>query len=344
MLKLSFILPCYNVEKYIGECLQSIYAQDIPESEYEVICVDDCSTDKTRNIVSEWQNHHSNLVLLCHTENKRQGGARNTGLRAARGKYVWFIDPDDSIRENCLANLLLILERNDLDLLAFECNEVDKDGNFIAAHRHDFTTETCRGMKFFEINRDIRGKIVFYVWKRIMNRRVLEQNHLSFYEHFHNEDVAFSLHCFLLAQRAQYLPESIVFYRQHLSSDMALREITHQGSALASYFKLTCELVNMLPYLTDNEQKNIIYEYINFYQKNYIHYSRKIIGLSPAQRRIFYSKLQDIPDLHQIDIFMRKSTKFALNHPCYIAVLHTIMINPIKIRRMFIIANRKRKK
>jgi len=347
-MKISIILPCYNVEQYIAQCLQSIYAQDIPESEYEVICVNDCSPDGTRGIILEFQQKHENLILIDHKTNTMQGGARNTGLRAARGKYVWFIDSDDYIQPNCIGRLLKILDENELDILAFECDTVDERGKHIYTirniSRQDFTTEVCRGVNFFNIEREKRWAIVFHIWKLIIKRRFLEQNGLSFYEHFHNEDVAFGMHCFLLAQRAQYLPESIVFYRQHLSSDMALREITHQGAALASYFKLTCELANMLPDLTDNEQKAVVMEYINWYQKIHIHYSRKIIGLSPAQRRIFYSKLQDIPDLHQIDAFMHERTLFALNHPRCMTVLHIILIIPIKIRQAFIIANRKRKK
>jgi len=334
--KLSYVLPCYNVEHYIAQCLQSIYNQDIPESEYEVICVDDCSSDSTRRIVLEWQSRHPNLVLLCHTENKKQGGARNTGLRTACGEYVWFIDSDDYIKDHCAGKLLEILEQNDLDFIAFESDTVDKDANLIGTSRQNFTSEICSGMKFFDIDIDDRWEIVFHVWKRIIKRRFLEQNGLSFYEHFHNEDIAFGIHSFLLAQKVKYLPESIVCYRQHQNSDMALRGVTQQGANAASYFKLTCELANMLPGLTDNRQKAVVLEYINYYQKIYTKHFWVVVALSPAQRQIFYSKLKDIPDWHQTDIFMSETTKFVLNHPCCMAVLHPIMIIPRKIRLFWI--------
>ena len=86
MLKLSFILPCYNVAPYIGRCIESIEHQDIPQSEYEVICVDDCSTDDTVQKIKEYQAKYPNIQLICHTENKTAGGARNTGMDAAKGE------------------------------------------------------------------------------------------------------------------------------------------------------------------------------------------------------------------------------------------------------------------
>ena len=66
MIRLSIIIPFYNVEKYIAECLDSVYNQDIPEEEYEVICVNDASPDNSRDIVLEYQKKHSNLILVEH--------------------------------------------------------------------------------------------------------------------------------------------------------------------------------------------------------------------------------------------------------------------------------------
>ncbi len=119
MIRLSFIVPFYNVEPYIEECIRSLYDQDIPQEEYEVICVDDCSPDGSRAIVERLQKEYPSLKLLIHEKNKRQGGARNTGLIEAKGKYIWFVDSDDLIHQNCLARMMSIVEHNNLDLLRF---------------------------------------------------------------------------------------------------------------------------------------------------------------------------------------------------------------------------------
>lgn len=118
-LRLSIIVPFYNVEPYIEECIRSLYAQDIPWEEYEVICVDDCSPDNSRAIVKRLQLEFPTLQLLTHIQNKRQGGARNTAIQIAQGRYVWFVDSDDYIGKNCLKNLLEVAEKDDVDLLKF---------------------------------------------------------------------------------------------------------------------------------------------------------------------------------------------------------------------------------
>jgi glycosyltransferase involved in cell wall biosynthesis len=83
-IRLSFIIPCYNSELFIRKCLNSLYDQDIPEKDYEIICVNDCSIDYTRDIIIEYQKMHSNLILIDHNINKKQGAARNSGVRAAK--------------------------------------------------------------------------------------------------------------------------------------------------------------------------------------------------------------------------------------------------------------------
>ena len=88
--RLSIIIPFYNVEQYIAQCLDSVYNQDVPEAEYEVICVDDCSPDGSHAIVERLQKKYPNLILLTTPENLRQGGARNMGLDVAQYQYDTF--------------------------------------------------------------------------------------------------------------------------------------------------------------------------------------------------------------------------------------------------------------
>ena len=82
MIKLSFILPCYNVGRYIAACLDSLFS--LQEIEFEVICINDCSTDNTRNVILDYAKRYSNLVFIDHLYNKTAGGARNAGIEIAR--------------------------------------------------------------------------------------------------------------------------------------------------------------------------------------------------------------------------------------------------------------------
>ena len=97
MIRLSILLPCYKVEKYVQACLDSIYAVNLPIDEFEVLCFDDCSPDRTVEILERNTQIHSNLHIIRAKENVGCGGGRNALLKEAQGKYIWFIDPDDLI-------------------------------------------------------------------------------------------------------------------------------------------------------------------------------------------------------------------------------------------------------
>ena len=109
---LSIIIPVYNgLSHDLSICLESIWQQPLSPSLYEVICVDDCSTDDTHEWLDEEATKHSNLRINKHTVNKRQGGGRNTGVKVAKGKYLLFIDHQ--------AKYLNILCHLSLDTLPF---------------------------------------------------------------------------------------------------------------------------------------------------------------------------------------------------------------------------------
>lgn len=104
---LSIIIPIYNVEQYIDKCLLSLENQDISKEDYEIICVNDGSTDGSREAVLHLQEQYSNISLIDHPENQGVSMARNTGYDAATGKYLLLIDPDDFVEENSLGYLIM---------------------------------------------------------------------------------------------------------------------------------------------------------------------------------------------------------------------------------------------
>jgi glycosyltransferase involved in cell wall biosynthesis len=120
MIELSFVIPAYNVEKFIGRCLNSIYSQSVDENRYEVIVVDDGSTDNTLNILKKLTERHKNLRVFSQ-ENQGVSIARNRGLEMAVGKYVWFVDADDYIMPNAFVVLSVFASDNHLDVLFFRC-------------------------------------------------------------------------------------------------------------------------------------------------------------------------------------------------------------------------------
>jgi len=118
-LRLSIIIPVYNVEEYIDRCLQNIFKQGISTNDYEVILVNDGSTDKSVEIANKHKKARPNIHII-HQENSGPGVARNTGIDNAKGDYIYFLDADDYLIENSLAMLLDCAEKEQLDLLGFE--------------------------------------------------------------------------------------------------------------------------------------------------------------------------------------------------------------------------------
>ena len=129
--KISIIIPVYNVEEYLRECLDSCINQTLKD--IEIICVDDCSPDNSIKILEEYQQKDSRIKILRHETNKNLGAARNTGLANATGEYIWFVDSDDYIDTKACEILYYAIKEFNVDMLCFSAiqfSEADNKRNF----------------------------------------------------------------------------------------------------------------------------------------------------------------------------------------------------------------------
>jgi glycosyltransferase involved in cell wall biosynthesis len=117
ILDISLIVPAYNSEKYIENCINSLLDQDLPKSKYEIIIINDGSTDGTAAILNRISAENENIRLI-NQENKGRHEARNIGASLANGRYIWFIDNDDFISSKCLKSIVQIADENSLDVFA----------------------------------------------------------------------------------------------------------------------------------------------------------------------------------------------------------------------------------
>ena len=152
MKRLSIIVPVYNVENYLEKCLKSLLTQDIPINQYEIIIINDGSTDGSLAIAESYQNLYSNVRIFSQ-ENKGLGGARNTGIKEAKGACLFFVDSDDYIQVNSLSALLNCFETEKLDVLRFNYIAVNESGNVIqkkknATHNIVFSNQIVEGETF----------------------------------------------------------------------------------------------------------------------------------------------------------------------------------------------------
>ena len=217
MLRLSIIIPFYNVEQYIAECLDSVYQQNIPEEEYEVICVNDASHDHSREIVLEYQKLHSNLVLVEHEFNRKLGAARNTGRAVAKGNYIWNVDSDDKIELNCLGKLLRICEENELDVLEFATTRIIGNNEVIMKQTR-LTECVVSGLDYMEMLEPNELSRMCVVWRRMIRRALLEDKHILSPEINMGEDVSFSFRVLMSAKRMMVISDRCYLYRTNPDS------------------------------------------------------------------------------------------------------------------------------
>lgn len=126
--KISVIIPCYNVEKYIDECLESVISQSVGLDRLEIILVDDASTDSTVDKIKEFEKLYPDnvMVILCD-KNGRQGTARNIGMSYATGEYISFVDSDDWIHPDMYSVLINIMDTTECDIVQFRYSEMTKE-------------------------------------------------------------------------------------------------------------------------------------------------------------------------------------------------------------------------
>lgn len=192
-MKISLIIPFFNAAPWIERCLLSCLKQDLPEDEYELILVDDGSTDDGSSVVRKVLGTRSGVTLLSQ-ENRGQGAARNRALEVAKGDFVWFVDADDWIRENCLGSILRQI--GDADILAISGADW-KDGE--AVRRFGWSVSgVVEGRELMRTHRINLGT-PFSIYRRSF----LEENGLRFLERIRHEDAEF-------APRAYYYASKVV--------------------------------------------------------------------------------------------------------------------------------------
>ncbi len=209
----SFIIPSYNSAHTVKRCLDSIYALPLKQEEFEVIFIDDCSTDNTVEIVEsqKWKDK-SNLTLLHQPTNNRQGAARNRGVSVAKGEYICFVDSDDAVAEGIVTAIRLakVLQT---DMTAFHYVNANEQGQIISEKEHlSFAPKQIfSGIEMQNKHPYWCSGPVAYVYSKAF----LERSDYPFAEGVLYEDSDFIAAHLYYAQRIAYSPKTgyIVYYR-----------------------------------------------------------------------------------------------------------------------------------
>ena len=196
-MQLSIVVNMYNTAAYMPRCMDSLLHQDIPADSYEIILVNDGSSDNSLEIAEEYVQVSKKkraegvsypLIKVFTHENKGLPGARNTGVDAATGKFLCFVDPDDYIESNSLAPLLRQMEESNLDILRFNYQKVDELYQPVRDNEReaqfDYSPGIMSGLEFISN----RLGVACYVWAYIYRLELIRQNRIRFYEGCYFDD------------------------------------------------------------------------------------------------------------------------------------------------------------
>ena len=216
MIKLSIIVPVYNVEPYIRFCVESLLKQGLDDQDYEVILVNDGTQDNSFEKIDDVIREHRNITRVDQ-ENQGLSGARNTGMKYATGKYILFVDSDDLIAEGSLAKLLPIALDTSADLVVADFLKLSDD-EILAYHaditsKCDFKVKTGSELFLEDLNPSQN-----YVWRTLYRRAFLEENNLKFIHGICYEDMPFTPECYLKAKKCVRANCDLYLYRMGHSS------------------------------------------------------------------------------------------------------------------------------
>jgi len=212
-MKVSVVIPVYNAERFLNQCLDSIQKQTLKD--FEVICVDDGSTDRSVQIIKEYQESDWRIKLLSQ-KNQGGGAARNKGMQEACGEYLMFLDADDYFEPDMLRLMAVRLDETGSDICVCKVRCWHEDLNFYtdeyAAMREEFLPEK-EVFSYQDMPGYIFNSFHNWPWNKMFRRSFVKENHLVFQEIKRTNDLYFTCTALVCAKKITTLKEVMVNYR-----------------------------------------------------------------------------------------------------------------------------------
>jgi heptose III glucuronosyltransferase len=262
---LSIIIPVYNVEQYLAQCLDSIFVHQQINDRIEVIVVNDGSTDGSLSILKEYKKNYD--FILITQKSSGPGGARNTGIKSAQGRYLLFIDSDDFIIPGALDKLLIYLSTSKTDIIEFDYyvfndtnREFEPRNNCPSVISGDGQEVFCSWMK--------SGFYHGMIWTRAVSRDLILSNQIFFYPEIYHQDAEWSPKIFAYAKSVCYFQHVLYVYRIRegsISAQNTARRYMDFMFCLVSLYKFSClnwlssEYVNTLREKISSRYFTILY-------------------------------------------------------------------------------------
>ena len=232
----SFVVPVYNVERYLSECVESILAQTFRD--VEIILVDDGSTDSSGAMCDDYQKRDAR-VRVVHKPNGGLSDARNAGLDVAQGDFVFFVDSDDRLREDAAELLVDAAERENADFVFFNALAFRDDAPDVYTSKEYVRKRGYASKSGAALAREL---MIFDEYKPsacvvFFRRKFLENNRLRFKKAIYHEDELFSYRAYISAEKVAFLPEALYYRRVREGSIMTSANLAKRFRSMLTIFR-----------------------------------------------------------------------------------------------------------
>ena len=295
--KLSIIVPVYNVEKYIRDCILSIFRQGLNETDFEVIIVNDGTEDNSMSVISDVISQHKNIIVI-NQENQSLSVARNNGVTIANGEYIFMPDSDDLLVDGSLKPLLDIAIKTKVDLIVADFIELNDDeiecvqGTLSSTKDSDILYQEMTGREMYI---KYLHPSQCYVWRTLYKKSFLINNNLSFIPGIRFQDIPFTSECHLLANKCIKTSILLYIYRQRRDSATFLFDDKKANDNIIAIAK-TWELISkyQLSGIIKEKLQNNIFTNLENFSKRIFHLSKDL-----NERERFFAYLrQNAPDMY----------------------------------------------
>jgi CDP-glycerol glycerophosphotransferase len=297
---LSVVLPVYRVQAYLRQCLDSLLEQSC--TEFEIVAVDDCSPDRSGEILAEYAARDPRVRVITAPENLGLGRARNLGLEHAKGEYVWFLDSDDWLAAGALAAVVRRLRETEADLLIVGWDRVHWNGKVDAGTAKKllskapptFTAEQWPGVI----------DVLHVAWNKVVRRDLLARLGLEFETGWY-EDVSFTYPLLIAAERISALPRTCVHYRQRRTGAIT-RTVGDRHFEVFDHWERALSLVDRLAGPSEDLRGRLFRRMIWHYLQVLRHETRVPAG---SRRRFFHQMTENYQRFRPVAGFPESSSR-----------------------------------
>lgn len=234
--KVSVIIPVYNVEKYIRQCLDSIVNQTLKE--IEIICVDDGSTDSSLDILKEYAEKDERIIIL-QQKNQYAGVARNNGVKIAKGKCLSFLDSDDFFELNMLEKMYTKIEEDSSDIVICGWNVYNnKTKSIIKNHKMEKRYLDISPFNPEDVADKLFGICKPNPWTKMFNRQFFVENKLEFEDCICCNDLTCICTALCIARKISVVEDILIHYRMFQENNLTANRKDHLDAVIQSINKL----------------------------------------------------------------------------------------------------------